>query len=89
MARKKTGNIVVESDQQSWKKRPSEIRGYQRTYYMNSPDGDYLRVDYNLKEKKVRLYVEVEGEGGNAYYAVITNGKITAERSVSSGRNYG
>jgi hypothetical protein len=89
MRTKKTGNIVLESNQQTWKKRPSEIRGYQRTYYMNSPDGDYLRVDYNLKEKKVRLYIEVESEGGNAYYAVVTNGKITAERSVSTGRNFG
>ncbi len=89
MPKKKSGNIVLEANQQSWKKRPSEIRGYQRTYYMNSPDGDYLRIDYNLKEKKVRLYVEVENEGGNAYYAVITNGKITAERSVSTGRSFG
>lgn len=89
MPKKKSGNIVLEANQQSWKKRPSEIRGYQRTYYMNSPDGDYLRIDYNLKEKKVRLYIEVESEGGNAYYAVITNGKITAERSVSTGRSFG
>jgi hypothetical protein len=56
---------------------------------MNSPDGDYLRVDYNLKDKRVRLYIEVESEGGNAYYSVITNGKVTAERSVSTGRNFG
>lgn len=89
MPKKKSGNIVLEANQQSWKKRPSEIRGYQRTYYMNSPDGDYLRIDYNLKEKKVRLYVEIESEGGNAYYAVITNGKTTAERSVSTGRSFG
>ncbi|MBN2079370.1 MAG: hypothetical protein JW838_10410 [Spirochaetes bacterium] len=89
MARKKTSNIVLETAQHSWKKRPSEIRGYQRTFYINSEEGDYLRVDYNLKEKRVRLYMEIEGEGGNAYYSVITNGKITAERSVSTGRNFG
>ncbi len=89
MARKKTSNIVLETAQHSWKKRPSEIRGYQRTFYINSEDGDYLRVDYNLKEKRVRLYIEIEGEGGNAYYSVITSGKITAERSVSTGRNFG
>ena len=89
MPRKKSGNTVLDSNQQSWKKRPSEIRGYQRTYYMNSPSGDYLRIDYNLREKKVRLYAEIESEGGNAYYSVITNGKITAERSVSSGRSFG
>ena len=89
MPRKKTANIVDETNQQTWKKRPSEIRGYQRTFYLTSPDGDYLRVDYNLKEKRVRLYIEVEVEGGNAYYTVITNGKVTAERSVSTGRNFG
>ncbi|HOO71862.1 MAG TPA: hypothetical protein PK926_08865 [Spirochaetota bacterium] len=73
----------------TWKRRPSEIRGYHRTLYYNADNGDYLRVDYNLKEKRVRLYVEVSDEGGNPYYSVISNGKITAERSVSSGRSYG
>ena len=72
-----------------WKRRPSEIRGYHRTLYLNDDNGDYLRVDYNLKEKRVRLYVELADEGGNPYYSVISNGKITAERSVSSGRSYG
>ncbi|HOW83945.1 MAG TPA: hypothetical protein PK573_15395 [Spirochaetota bacterium] len=73
----------------SWKRRPSEIRGYHRTLYYNTDNGDYLRVDYNLKEKRVRLYIEIADEGGNQYYSVISNGKITAERSVSSGRSYG
>ncbi len=72
----------------SWKRRPSEIRGYQRTLYLNADNGDYLRVDYNLKEKKVRLYIEDAEEGGNPYYAVITNGKIVAERNASTGRSY-
>jgi hypothetical protein len=89
MLKKKTANIVLDTTKHAWKKRPSEIRGYQRTYYITSDEDDYLRVDYNLKEKRVRLYMEIEAEGGNAYYAVITNGKITAERSVSTGRNYG
>ena len=89
MLKKKASNIVLDTAQQTWKKRPSEIRGYQRTFYINSENGDYLRVDYNLKEKRVRLYMELEEEGGNAYYSVITDGKITAERSVSTGRNFG
>ncbi len=89
MVKKKTSNIVLDNAQHTWKKRPSEIRGYQRTFYINSEDGDYLRVDYNLKEKRVRLYMEIESEGGNAYYSVVTSGKITAERSVSTGRNFG
>jgi hypothetical protein len=89
MLKKKSSNIVLDTVQQTWKKRPSEIRGYQRTFYITSEDGDYIRVDYNLKDKRVRLYVEVEEEGGNAYYSVITDGKITSERSVSTGRNFG
>lgn len=89
MLKKKASNIVLDSAQQTWKKRPSEIRGYQRTFYITSEDGDYLRVDYNVKEKRVRLYVEIDEEGGNSYYSVITDGKITVERSVSSGRSFG
>ncbi len=89
MLNKKASNIVLDTAQHTWKKRPSEIRGYQRTFYITSEEGDYIRIDYNLKDKRVRLYIEVDAEGGNAYYSVITDGKITAERSVSSGRSMG
>lgn len=89
MLKRKTANIVLDAAQHTWRKRPSEIRGYQRAFYITSEDGDYIRVDYNLKEKRVRLYIEIDAEGGNSYYSVITNGKITAERSVSTGRSYG
>lgn len=72
-----------------WKKRPSEIRGYQRAYYLNAENGDYVRVDYSIPERKVRLYIEIESEGGNAYYSVIQNGEVTSEKSVASGRYRG
>jgi len=85
----KKSNKQPESQQIGWKKRPSEIRGFQRTLYMNTENGDYIRVDYNTRDKKIRLYVEVAEEGGNPYYSVITNGKITAEKSVSTGRSFG
>lgn len=75
--------------QSPWKRRPSEIRGYQRTLYLTAENDDYVRVDYNLKEKKVRLYVEVSSEGGSPYYSVIKEGKITAERNVLTGRTRG
>jgi len=75
--------------QYNWKRRPSEIRGYHRTLYMNADNGDYLRVDYNLIDKRVRLYLEAANEGGNPYYSVISNGKVTIERSVSTGRSSG
>ena len=76
----------TESRKYYWKRRPSEIRGYNRTLYLNADNGDYIRVDYNTKEKRVRLYVEDSEEGGIPYYAVISNGKITAEKNAQSGR---
>ncbi|MFH0974649.1 MAG: hypothetical protein V1874_02580 [Spirochaetota bacterium] len=69
-----------------WKRRPSELRGYNRTLYITTDDNDYLRVDFNLKEKRIRIYLEDNDEGGNPYYSVITNGKITVERNATTGR---
>ncbi len=82
------GNKLIESKKVYWKRRPSEIRGYQRTLYLNADNGDYIRVDYNLKEKRVRLYIEDTEEGGIPYYSVISSGKITAERNASTGRAF-
>lgn len=78
---------LFDSEEHYWKRRPSEIRGYTRTLYMTCDNGDYLRVDYNIKEKKVRLYLEDASEGGIPYYAVISNGKITAEKNAQTGRS--
>ena len=69
-----------------WKRRPSEIRGYHRTLYLTTEKGDYLRVDYNIKERRVRLYIEDSDEGGNPYYSVIVAGKIVVERNATTGR---
>jgi hypothetical protein len=69
-----------------WRRRPSEIRGYNRTLYTTTDDNEYLRVDFDLKEKRIRLYIEDKDEGGNPYYSVINNGKITVERNATSGR---
>jgi len=79
-------NITVESKKATWHRRPSEIRGYLMTLYINTENGDYIRVDYNLRDKRVRVYIEDAEEGGNPYYAVITNGRITSQRNASSGR---
>lgn len=79
-------NLSDESKDYFWRKRPSEIRGYNRTFYINSENGDYIRVDYNLKDRIVRIYIEDFEEGGNPYYSVISNGKIAAERNATSGR---
>jgi hypothetical protein len=87
---KQTGATIIDSPAKfSWKRRPSEIRGYQRAYYVTTEDGDYVRVDYNLKDKRVRLYIELSEEGGSPYYSVIVNGKITSEKSESTGRTFG
>ena len=75
-----------ESKPHYWKRRPSELRGYNRAIYTTTEEGDYLRVDYNIKDKKVRLYLEDAEEGGNPYYSIITDGNIAAERNVSTGR---
>jgi hypothetical protein len=69
-----------------WKRRPSEIRGYERAMYTTLENGDYIRVDYNTGEKIVRLYAEVLDDKGASYYAVINKGKITVEKN-SSGRS--
>ena len=82
-------NKVVEetkSRNDYWKRRPSEIRGYQKAFYINGTDGSYVRVDYNLKDKKIRLYVEDASEGGIAYYSVISKGNIEVEKNLATGR---
>ncbi len=87
MKRKTTAKSgVVDAVEHHWKRRPSEIRGYTRTLYMTDDNGDYLRVDYNTKEKRVRLYIEDASEGGIPYYAVIAGGRITAEKNAQTGR---
>jgi hypothetical protein len=75
-----------EPGETGWKRRPSEIRGYQMAHFMNTEAGDYLRVDYNLKEKRIRLFIEDADEGGNPYFAVVSNGKVISQRNVTSGR---
>ena len=62
------------------------MRGYNRTLYTTTDDNEYLRVDFDLKGKRIRLYIEDKDEGGNPYYSVINNGKITVERNATSGR---
>lgn len=71
----------------SWKRRPSEIRGYERAMYTTLNNGDYIRVDYNVSEKRVRLYVEVSEEKNAPYYSIISNGKIVTERNNAGKTN--
>jgi len=89
MAKARTQNVTENANSINWKRRPSEIRGYLRAMYFTAENGDYIRVDYNVKDQRVRLFVEIASDGGNAYYSVIKDGKIAAERSVASGRSFG
>jgi len=86
--RQKKEEASQEKGKVFWKRRPSEIRGYQAALYINAENGDYLRVDYNIKDKRVRIYLEDAEEGGNPYYLVIQNGKVTAQRNATTGRAY-
>lgn len=77
---------VNENTEFTWKRRPSEIRGYERAMYTTTDNGDYIRVDYNLDEKIVRIYTEVNEDKGASYYAVINKGRVTIEKN-SNGRS--
>ncbi|HPS58117.1 MAG TPA: hypothetical protein PK514_08415 [Spirochaetota bacterium] len=65
----------------SWKRRPSEIKGFERAMYTTLDNGDYIRVDYNIVDSMARVYVEVNGDKAASYYAIINNGRITLERN--------
>ncbi len=77
---------AIENEEFTWKRRPSEIRGYERAMYTTTDDGDYIRVDYNIDEKIVRIYAEVSEDKGASYYAVINKGRVTIEKN-SNGRS--
>ncbi len=79
-------NTQITGKRVSWQRRPSEIRGYLTALYMTTEEGDYLRVDYNLKDNRVRVYLEDTEEGGNPYYVVISGGKVTSQRNSTTGR---
>jgi hypothetical protein len=67
--------------QLTWKRRPSEIRGYERAMYTTLENGDYIRVDYNTGEKIVRIYTEILEDKGASYYAIINKGRVTIEKN--------
>lgn len=70
----------------AWKRRPSEIRGYERALYTTLDNGDYIRVDYSNGEQRARIYVEVNEEKGSSYYSIISQGRVTLERN-STGKS--
>jgi hypothetical protein len=87
LTRKEQKAIAGHLPQISWKKRPSELRGYARTFYVNADNGDYVRIDYNLREKRVRIFLEDHEEGGIGYFSVIEKGTVVNEKNIATGRN--
>ena len=69
-----------------WKSRRSELSGYRKMYYMNTEDGDYLRADLSTGNDTIRLYVELESDGGAGYISIIKDSKITVEKSSISSK---
>ncbi len=64
-----------------WKKRPSELKGFDTTCYQNHASKDYLRIDYAVPENRVRLYVEIKGQSSDSFCVEILNGEIIARSS--------
>jgi len=73
--------MASKAEELNWKRRSSDIRGYERTMYATNSSGDYLRIDYNIAEKLVRLYTEVAAEDGDFYFSVIQNGAVLGEKN--------
>lgn len=78
---------IFDTKTSSWRRRPSEIKGYKSALYITDQEsGDYIRVDFNLKEGKIRVYLEDSEEGGNPYYAIISENAVALQRNVTTGR---
>ncbi len=69
-----------------WKKRPSELKGFDSTWYQNHASKDYLRLDYSVPENRVRLYVEIKGQASDSFCVEILNGEIIARSSTNRSR---
>jgi len=86
MSRQLTANKQknAKKTQLAWKTRRSELAGYKKMYYANTESGDYLRADLGSEDGTVRLYLELESDGGAGYISIIKNGKVNVEKSTLS-----
>ena len=69
-----------------WKVKPCKKEGYYRTYYVDTPEGDHIEVDFNNTRNMVQITLILEKERGREYIAVIKSGTIIRERDVTSSR---
>jgi len=83
---KKNQKIKSKDNSYDWKHRNSEFTGYGKAYYVNTDGNDYLRADISKTGDAVRLYIELESEGGAGYVSIIKDGNITLEKSTASNR---
>lgn len=88
---KRTGLLAAKrsSSVPLWQKRPSDIRGYKTCYYLTDKKKDYIRVDVNPKDRRVRLYIEVFKQNGCPYFSTVADGKIITEKNMRTMRSPG
>ncbi|MBI3394501.1 MAG: hypothetical protein HY042_01560 [Spirochaetia bacterium] len=70
-----------------WRASRSGIEGYHRSYEMETPEGDEIKVDFNSRREMVRLQVSIAREFGRQYVAVIKSGTILQEKDFTSRRS--
>jgi hypothetical protein len=63
--------------QLKWVKRRSELEGFSGALYCTDSKGEYVRVDYSLKDQKARLTVEDRSE--RRYHSLVIASSIEKE----------
>jgi hypothetical protein len=69
--------IMATQFQLKWVKRRSEFEGFSGVLYCTDAKGEYIRIDYSLKDKKARLTVEDRTE--RRYHSLIISSSIEKE----------
>lgn len=69
-----------------WKKKRSNLSGFQKCYIAETPNGEKLRADYNSKESLVKLSLELPKKRGS-YSATIKKGVVIREKDDSGRTN--
>jgi hypothetical protein len=72
----------MEKNKHNWTERRSEISGFSTAHYRSGNKGDYVRIDVNIQERKVRLLVEDRSE--SRYVAVIHNRVVVEESNTTT-----
>ncbi len=65
-----------------WKKKRSNLSGFQKCYIAEAPNGEKLRADYNFHDSLVILSLELPGKKGS-YSATVKKGVVIREKDDS------